>query len=100
MKAHAGMDSHSKVIHAVVVTPTNTADCKVKNQQLQGQETRVYGDQAYKSQGAVMRAKAPKARDFTNRPCKWKHMLDEAIQTKNRTKSCIRSRVKYSIGAI
>jgi transposase, IS5 family len=100
MKAHIGVDSQSKVIHSVVVTPANTADCKVLGQLLHGQETRVYGDQAYKSQGAVIRAKAPKARDFTNRQCKWKHHIDEAIKAKNRTKSKIRSRVEHVFGVI
>jgi IS5 family transposase len=95
-----GVDSQSKVIHSVVVTPANTADCKVLAELLHGQETRVYGDQAYKSQGEVIRAKAPKARDFTNRQCKWKHFIDEAIKAKNRTKSRIRSRVEHSIGVI
>jgi len=100
MKAHVGVDSRSKLIHSVVVTPANTADCKVMDRLLHGQETRVYGDQAYKSQGDVIRAKAPKARDFTNRQCKWKHFIDEAIKAKNRTKSRIRSRVEHSIGVI
>ena len=100
MKAHIGVDSQTKVIHSVVATPANTADCKVLGQMLHGQETRVYGDQAYKSQGAVIRAKAPKARDFTNRQCKWKHFIDEAIKAKNHTKSRIRSRVEHSIGVI
>ena len=100
MKAHVGVDSKSKVIHSVVVTPANTADCKVMDQLLHGQEGRVYGDQAYKSQGELIRAKAPKARDFTNRQCKWKHYIDEAIKAKNHTKSRIRSRVEHSIGVI
>lgn len=100
MKAHVGVDSQSKVIHSVVVTPANMADCKVMDRLLLGHETRVYGDQAYKSQGGVIRAKAPKARDFTNRQCKWKHFIDEAIKAKNRTKSRIRSRVEHSIGVI
>lgn len=100
MKAHVGVDSQSKVIHSVVATPANTADCKVLEQLLLGHETRVYGDQAYKSQGEVIRAKAPRAKDFTNRQCKWKHFIDEAIKAKNRTKSRIRSRVEHSIGVI
>jgi IS5 family transposase len=100
MKMHVGVDSQSKVIHAVAVTPANTADCKVMGQLLHGQETRVYGDQAYKSQKAVIRAKAPKAKDFTHRQCKWKHFLDAAIQAKNRNKSRIRARVEHSIGVI
>ena len=100
MKAHVGVDSQNKVIHSVVVTPANTADCKVLEQLLHGEETRVYGDQAYKSQGEVIRAKAPKARDFTNQQCKWKHHTDETIKAMNRTKSRIRSRVEHSIGVI
>ena len=100
MKMHVGVDSQSKVIHSVVVTPANTADCKVLDQLLRGDETRVYGDQAYKSQRQVIVAKAPKARDFTNRQCKWKHYIDEALKAKNRNKSRIRARVEHSIGVI
>jgi transposase, IS5 family len=100
MKMHVGVDSRTKVIHSVVVTPANTADCKVLGDLLRGDETRVYGDQAYKSQRQVIRAKAPKAKDFTNRQCKWKHYIDEAIKAKNRNKSRIRARVEHSIGVI
>jgi IS5 family transposase len=100
MKMHVGVDTQSKVIHTVAVTPANTADCKIMGQLLHGEEKRVYGDQAYKSQKALIRAKAPKARDFTNQQCKWKHFLDEAIQAKNRNKSRIRARVEHSIGVI
>lgn len=100
MKVHVGADSQSKVIHSVVVTSANVADCKVLGELLHGNEGRIYGDQAYKSQGAVIRSVAPKAKDFTNRQCKWKHRLDQAIQAKNRNKSRIRSRVEHSIGVI
>ena len=100
MKLHLGVDSQSKVIHSVVVTPANTADCKVLGDLLRGDETRVYGDQAYKSQRELIRAKAPKAKDFTNRQCKWKHYIDDAIKAKNRNKSRIRARVEHSIGVI
>ena len=97
---HLGVDSQTKVIHSVVVTPANTADCKVLGDLLRGDETRVYGDQAYKSQRELIRAKAPKAKDFTNRQCKWKHYIDDAIKAKNRNKSRIRARVEHSIGVI
>ena len=52
------------------------------------------------SQTKVIRAKAPKARDFTNRQCKWKYRLDEAIKAKNSNKSRVRARVEHSIGVI
>ena len=100
MKVHVGVDARSKVIHSVVTTAANTAECKVLGQLLHGEEGRVYGDQAYKSQGHVIRAKAPQARDFTNRQCKWKHYIDQTIRAKNRTKSRIRARVEHSIGVI
>ena len=100
MKAHIGVDSQSKMIHSVVVTPANTADSKVLDQLLHGQETRVYGDQAYKGKRAVIRAKAPAARDFTQRRYRFKDRIDEVVRAKNRTKSKIRSRVEHCFGVI
>jgi IS5 family transposase len=100
MKAHVGVDSGSKVIHSVVVTPANTADGTVVDQLLHGNESRVYGDQAYRGQTEKIRAKAPQARDFTNRRCKWKGMVAETIAAKNRNKSRIRARVEHAIGVI
>jgi len=35
-------------------------------------ETRVYGDQAYRGQGDVIRQRAPRARDFTNKRYRYK----------------------------
>ena len=63
MKAHFGVDSRTKLIHAVVATPANVADSTVLPELLHGQETRVWGDQAYRGQRAVIREHAPKARD-------------------------------------
>ena len=51
----------------MVATPANVADSTVLPELLHGQETRVWGDQAYRGQRAVIREQAPKARDFTNR---------------------------------
>jgi IS5 family transposase len=66
-KAHLGVDSRTELIHAVVATPANAADSTVLPELLHGHETRVWGDQAYRGQRAVIREHAPKARDFTNR---------------------------------
>ncbi len=52
MKAHFGVDSRTKLIHAVVATPANVADSTVLPELLHGQETRVWGDQAYRGQRA------------------------------------------------
>ena len=43
MKAHLGVDSRTKLIHAVVATPANVADSTVLPELLHGQETRVWG---------------------------------------------------------
>jgi IS5 family transposase len=67
MKAHFGVDSRSKLIHAVAATPANVADSRVLPELLHGRETRVWGDQAYRGQRAVIRRCAPRARDFVNR---------------------------------
>ena len=39
MKAHVGVDSKSKLIHAVVATPANVADARVLPDLLHGDET-------------------------------------------------------------
>src|SRR6201995_4999058 len=55
MKAHFGVDSRTKLIHAVVATPANVADSTVLPELLHGQETRAWGDRAYQGQGEVIR---------------------------------------------
>src|SRR6478609_3800722 len=100
MKAHLGVDSRTKLIHAAVATPANVADSTVLPDLLHGRETRVWGDQAYRGQRAVIREHAPKARDFTNRRYRHRGVVDEVERAKNRTKSKVRARVEHSIGVI
>ena len=100
MKAHIGVDSKTKLIHAVVATAANVHDATVLPDLLHGDETRVWGDQAYKGQTAVIRKHAPNARDFTNRRCKYRGVVDEAEKARNRTKSRVRAKVEHSIGVI
>jgi transposase, IS5 family len=100
MKAHLGVDSRSKLIHAVVATPAHAADSTVLPNLLHGKETRVWGDQAYRGQRAVIRQHAPKAQDFTNRRYRQRGVVDDVERAKNRTKSKVRARVEHSIGVI
>lgn len=100
MKAHIGVDSKTKVIHAVVATAANVADSTILPDLLHGKETRVWGDQAYKGKTDVIREHAPDARDFTNRRYRFKQRIDEVQRAKNRTKSKIRSRVEHVFGVI
>jgi IS5 family transposase len=100
MKAHFGVDSRSKLIHAVQTTPANVADSTVLPDLLHGNETRVWGDQAYRGQPAVIRQHAPRARDFVNRRYRYRGIVDEAERAKNRTKPKVRAKVEHPIGII
>jgi len=95
MKAHVGVDSQTKLIHSVVATAANAADCTMLPHLLHGAETRVWGDQAYRGQGEVLREHAPHALDFTNQRYRYKHYIDEVEREKNRTKSSVRSKVEH-----
>src|SRR5450631_1220646 len=95
MKAHVGVDSKSKLIHAVVATPANVADSQVLPDLLHGEETRVWGDQAYRGQGRVLEEHAPQAQDFTCQRYRYKDRVDEEERAKNRTKAKVRSKVEH-----
>ena len=100
MKAHFGIDSRSKLIHAVQATPANIADSTMLPDLLHGNETRVWGDQAYRGQRAVIRQHAPRAKDFVNRRYRHRGVVDEVERAKNRTKSKVRAKVEHPIGII
>ena len=100
MKAHVGVDSKTKLIHAVVATAANVHDATVLPDLLHGAETRVWGDQAYRGQAAVIREHAPAAKDFTHRRYRHRGVVDEAEKARNRTKSKVRAKVEHSIGVI
>jgi IS5 family transposase len=67
---------------------------------LHGNETRVWGDQAYQGQRAAIHEHAPAAKDFTNRRIRRQGTVDEAERAKNRTKSKVRAKVEHTIGVI
>jgi len=100
MKAHVGVDSKTKVIHSVVATAANVADCTVLPDLLHGEETRVWGDQSYRGQREVIRQHAPKARDFTQRRYRFKNVVNPIERAKNRTKSRVRAKVEHVFGVI
>ena len=100
MKAHVGVDSKLKLIHAVVATAANVADSEVLADLLHGEETRVWGDQAYRGQTGVINEHASEALDFTNRRYRHGGVVDHEERRKNRTKSRVRSKVEHVIGVI
>ena len=95
MKAHVGVDSKTKIIHTAVATAANVADSTVLADLLHGEETRVWGDQAYKGQTQVIKECAPQAQDHTHRRYRYKNGIDEEERAKNRTKSSVRSKVEH-----
>jgi len=92
MKGHFGVDSRSKLIHSVEVTPANIHDSHVLPWLLHGQERRVWGDSAYAGQAGPLSVCAPHARDFTHRR--------SGSRATNRWKSRVRARVEHPIGVI
>src|SRR5205809_336935 len=60
-----------------------------------GEETRVWGDQAYRGQTEVIRECAPQAQDCTHRRYRYKDGVDEVERAKNRSKSTVRSKVEH-----
>jgi transposase, IS5 family len=100
MKAHVAVDSNTKLIHTVVVTPANVADATVLPELLHGEETKVWGDQAYCGQSEVIREYAPRAQDCTQRRYRYKNHVDEEERAKNRTKSQVRSKVEHVFGVM
>jgi hypothetical protein len=64
-----------------IVADGDVADRTVLPELLHGHETRVWGDQTYRGQRAVIREHAPKARDFTNRRDRHRGVVDEGKGT-------------------
>ncbi|MEQ8230880.1 MAG: IS5 family transposase [Gammaproteobacteria bacterium] len=95
LKAHIGVDSRTKLIHAVTATAANVHDATVLPDLLHGEETKVWGDSAYQGQTAVIQDCAPNAQDLTNRRYRRQGVVDEAERARNRTKSTVRAKVEH-----
>jgi len=100
MKMHVGVDSRTKLIHTVKVSAANVPDRDALPHLLHGQETRVWGDQGYQGQTAVIHEHAPKAQDFTNRRYRFHGKINELEKARNRNKSRVRAKVEHVFGVI
>jgi IS5 family transposase len=98
MKAHIGVDKKPMLIHSVAATPANVADGNMLEHLLHGKETHVWGDAAYAGRTEHIRAKAPKAKDFTQRRGRGYRYLSDYERWINRARS--RVRVEHAIGVI
>src|SRR5438552_2223107 len=90
-----GVERMTKISQTAVATAANVADSAVLPDLLHGEETRVWGDQAYRGQSEVIRECAPQAQDCTHRRYRYKDGVDEVERAKNRTKSRVRSKVEH-----
>jgi IS5 family transposase len=97
MKVHVGTDSQTGLIHSASVTAANVHDSQQVEKLLHGNETRFYGDSAYRGKAQRERLKelAPKARDFTNKRAYRNKPLSDADKHTNRRKSSIRAKVEH-----
>ena len=95
MKTHIGVDSKTKLIHSIVITPANVHDSQVLGDLLHGDETRVWGDSAYAGQTEVLESVAPDAKDFTQKKGSRYQKLSEADRARNRNKSKVRAKVEH-----
>ena len=95
LKAHIGVDSKTRIVHAVTATPANVHDSRVIEDILHGKETRVWGDSAYQGQREAIRNAAPQAQDFTHHRGNRASALSDEELLKNRTKSRVRAYVEH-----
>ena len=95
MKVHIGVDSASGLVHHASVTAANMHDSQQLPNLLHGQETRLYGDSAYRNQKEMLKTIAPNARDFTNQRAYRNRPLTDADKLTNRRKSSVRPKVEH-----
>jgi IS5 family transposase len=97
MKLHIGADSQSGLVHSASVTAGNVHDSHELPNLLHGEETRLYGDSAYRGEKQRERLKdiAPKAKDFTNKRAYKNRPLSDADKQTNRRKSSVRSKIEH-----
>jgi len=97
MKVHVGADSKTGLIYSATVTAANVHDSQQVEHLLHGNETRFYGDSAYrgKAQRERLRELAPNAKDFTNKRAYRNVPLTDADKETNRRKSSIRAKVEH-----
>ena len=97
MKLHIGVDSQTGLVHSASVTAANVHDSRELPNLLHGEETRLYGDCAYRGERLREQLKelAPEARDFTNKRARRHRPLSEADKQTNRRKSSVRSKVEH-----
>ena len=60
----------------------------------------MWGDCAYAAQNALIQAKAPGARDFTNKPVRKGSVTEQLERMLNRAKARVHARVEHVFGVV
>jgi transposase, IS5 family len=100
LKLHIGVDSKTGLAHSAVVTAANVHDKHPIPKLLHGQEQEVFADCAYAAQQEAIRAKAPHARDRTNKLVRKGSVTEDIERMINRAKSKTRARVEHVFGVV
>ena len=97
MKLHIGVDSQSGLVHSASVTAGHVHDSQELPNLLRGDETRLYGDSAYRGerQREQLTQIAPRAKDFTNKRAYRNRPLSVVDRQTNRRKSSVRAKVEH-----
>ena len=99
MKVHVGTDLHG-LVHTVATGPANEADIARLPELLHGQETALYGDQAYWSEDHRQHCELAGIRYRVNRRAKPGRALSERQRWINRTRSRRRARGEHAFGVV
>jgi IS5 family transposase len=99
MKAHVGTDKRG-IVHSLTTTPASTADITQLPQLLHGQETEVFGDQAYWSEFHRQCAAAAGIRYRINRRGTHANPLTQKQRSINRSRSTARARGEHAFRVV
>ena len=93
-----GVDSRSKLIHAVVTTPANAADSTVLPDLSHGESDPGMGDQAYHGQRAANPTARGEGPGFSQQPYRHRGVVDQVERAKKPHQSRVRARPNMQSG--
>jgi len=99
MKMHVGTTKQG-LVHTVVTGPANEADITRIDELIHGQESEIYGDQAYWSEDHRQNARHAGFEYRVNRRGTYANPLTEHQKLVNRSRSTVRARGEHAFGIV
>lgn len=99
MKVHVGASKRG-LVHSLATGPANEADITRLDDLLHGEESELYGDQAYWSEDHRLQCKYAGMRYRVNRRAKPRHQLSEHEKSINRSRSRRRARGEFAFHVV